>query len=94
MSTYLNLRPLRVCTDAACSSLQTVLIPQPTNLESDPLNWSTTKKHQVLFTVAFGALTADFVGAIGSAPMIYQSIEWNMSPNKTNQPNSITVLFL
>jgi hypothetical protein len=71
-----------------------VLIPQPTNLASDPLNWSSTKKHLLLFTIAWGALCADFVGAIGSAPMIYQSIEWNLSPNKTNQPNSITVLFL
>jgi len=71
-----------------------VLIPQPTNLDADPLNWPSTKKHLLLFTIAFGTLCADFVGAIGSAPMIYHSIEWNMSPDKANQPNSLMVLFL
>ncbi|KAI1621291.1 major facilitator superfamily domain-containing protein [Exophiala viscosa] len=72
----------------------TVLIPQPTDSEADCLNWSTTKKHLILFTIAWDALCADFVGAIGSAPIIFQAAEWQMSFNKANQPNAITVLLL
>ncbi|KAL5313143.1 hypothetical protein ACEPPN_018876 [Leptodophora sp. 'Broadleaf-Isolate-01'] len=72
----------------------TVLIPQPTDHEGDCLNWSSTRKHLVLATVAWGALTADFVGAIGSAPLLLQSMEWGHSLDKTNQPNNIVVLLL
>ncbi|KAH9204534.1 major facilitator superfamily domain-containing protein [Leptodontidium sp. 2 PMI_412] len=72
----------------------TVLIPQPTDHEGDCLNWSSTRKHLLLVTIAWGALCADFIGAIGSAPIMFQSIEWGLSLDKTNQPNSIVVLLL
>ncbi len=60
----------------------------------DCLNWSTKKKHLVLLTIAWGALCADFVGAIGTSACTLQAEEWGVTYNKANQPNSITVLFL
>lgn len=48
----------------------------------------------MLFTIAWGALCADFVGAISSAPIIYQAQEWHMSLWDVNQPTAIVVLFL
>ncbi|KAF4975664.1 hypothetical protein FZEAL_7554 [Fusarium zealandicum] len=72
----------------------TVLLPQPTDDPNDPVNWSSTKKHLILFTVAWAALTADFASASGSAPIILQAMEWHESVGSVNQTNSISVLMM
>ncbi|KAH7254422.1 hypothetical protein NW759_009586 [Fusarium solani] len=72
----------------------TVLLPQPTDDMDDPLNWSSRKKHLILFTVAWAALTADFASASGSAPIILQAVEWHKSVGTINQTNSISVLMM
>ncbi|KAM5354619.1 hypothetical protein ACJ41O_001266 [Fusarium nematophilum] len=71
----------------------TVLLPQPTDDPSDPLNWSWYRKHLVLFTIAWAAMCADFTSAAGSAIIFQQAEEWHISPTKANQPNAINVLF-
>ncbi|KAF4470718.1 monophenol monooxygenase [Fusarium albosuccineum] len=71
----------------------TVLLPQPTDDPGDPLNWSSYRKHLVLFTIAWAAMCADFTGASGSSVIFDQAGEWHISPNKANQPNAINVLF-
>jgi hypothetical protein len=70
------------------------LIPQPTSLDTDPLNWSSTKKHLILFTVAFGALTADFTSASGTATIFLQGAEWHMDPNTVNYAGNLNVLMM
>ncbi|KAK3115288.1 hypothetical protein LTR53_005511 [Teratosphaeriaceae sp. CCFEE 6253] len=72
----------------------TVLLPQPTDLDSDPLNWSSSRKHLILFTVAFGALCADFTSAAGTATIFLQGAEWEMSPNKVNYAGNLNVLMM
>lgn len=70
-----------------------VLVPQPTRDPDDPLNWSQTKKHLLLFTIAWAALCADATSAIGSAVIFPQAEQWHVSVNKANQPNAMSVLF-
>ncbi|KAH6642757.1 major facilitator superfamily domain-containing protein [Boeremia exigua] len=73
---------------------QTILIPQPTMLDSDSLNWSWTRKHLILFTIAFGALTADFTSASGTTTIVLQGVEWHMSPNSVNHAGNLNVLMM
>ncbi|KAF5020983.1 hypothetical protein F66182_6995 [Fusarium sp. NRRL 66182] len=70
----------------------TVLLPQPTDDPSDPLNWSWTRKHLVLFTIAWAALCADFTSAAGSSIIFDQAADWHISPGRANQPNAINIL--
>ncbi|CAG9997091.1 unnamed protein product [Clonostachys byssicola] len=70
----------------------TVLLPQPTDNTCDPLNWSWTRKHLVLFTVAWAALTADVTAAAGSAIIFPQAAQWHITPGRANDPNAIAVL--
>ncbi|GAM89106.1 hypothetical protein ANO11243_071410 [Dothideomycetidae sp. 11243] len=72
----------------------TVLLPQPTSDPGDPLNWSWSKKHLILFTVAWGSLCADFTSATGSATLIVQAVEWEISPNHVGQNNSLNILLM
>ncbi|KAM5344306.1 hypothetical protein ACJ41O_012843 [Fusarium nematophilum] len=72
----------------------TVLLPQPTDDISDPLNWPSWKKHAILFTVAWGAFCADFTSAAGSAPILLQAAEWHESIGTVNETNSINVLMM
>ncbi|EMC95145.1 hypothetical protein BAUCODRAFT_123616 [Baudoinia panamericana UAMH 10762] len=84
-----NLHDLKLAEDG-----HTVLLPQPTELDSDPLNWSSRRKHLILFTVAFGALCADFTSAAGTATIFLQGEEWNMSPNVVNYSGNFNVLMM
>ncbi|KAF4547707.1 Hypothetical protein D9617_37g012330 [Elsinoe fawcettii] len=72
----------------------TVLLPQPTDDKNDPLNWSWTKKHLILFTVAWGSLCSDFTSASGSATVIVQAAEWGESANAVTQTNSLNILMM
>ncbi|KAI7781835.1 hypothetical protein LA080_014325 [Diaporthe eres] len=71
-----------------------ILVPQPTDDEMDPLNWSWSKKHLILLTVAWSAFCADFTSAAGSAPIILQSIEFQKSIPTVNETNSMNVLMM
>lgn len=51
----------------------TVLIPQPSDDTNDPLNWSTFKKHLLLFIVSFTALLPDYGSATGAVTLIPQA---------------------
>lgn len=74
--------------------LQTVLLPQPTDLDSDPLNWSYTRKYLILYTCAFGALCADFTSASGTATIFAQAAEWHMTPDHVNYSGNLNVLMM
>ncbi|KAG8163464.1 hypothetical protein KVR01_006761 [Diaporthe batatas] len=73
---------------------KTILLPQPTDSSEDPLNWSWWKKHLVLFTASFGANVSDFTAAAGYAPVLAQSIEWDVSYSTANLINAINTLAL
>ena len=53
---------------------RTVLIPQPTDHASDPLAWSSRKKHTTLFTITMISFLADFGSAIGIPSVIPQAM--------------------
>ena len=48
----------------------------------------------ILFTVAFGALCADFTSASGTATIFLQGAEWEMSPNTVNYAGNLNVLMM
>ncbi|KAL6411958.1 hypothetical protein AUP68_04338 [Ilyonectria robusta] len=81
--------PLHLAADG-----HTVLLPQPTEDPSDPLNWPSWKKHAILLTIAWGAFCADFTSAAGSAPILLQAMEWHESIANINHTNSINVLMM
>ena len=56
-----------------------VLIPQPSDDPADPLNWSWTKKHTVLFALGFSALLTDWGMTWGTTLFEAQALTWNMS---------------
>ncbi|KAJ6124595.1 hypothetical protein N7471_011912 [Penicillium samsonianum] len=72
----------------------TILIPQPKDDASDPLNWSTFKKHAILLCVAFGSFAGDFGMAIGIPAAILQSEEWKVSASVVNEPNNLAVMMI
>lgn len=51
----------------------TVLIPQPSDDPNDPLNWSTAKKHVVLFIISACAFLPDYSSATGAVTLIPQA---------------------
>lgn len=51
----------------------TVLIPQPSDDPQDPLNWSTVKKHIILFIISFAAFLPDYGSATGAVTLIPQA---------------------
>ena len=68
------------------------MIPQPTDDPQDPLNWSPFKKHALLLLVAFGSFCGDFGACAGIPAILVQAKEWDISPNRANQPNNIAAL--
>lgn len=52
---------------------RTRLIPQPSDDPNDPLNWSTTKKHIILFIIAFASFLPDYGSATGAVTLIPQA---------------------
>lgn len=90
---HVSSTPLGESGEGVLTHRQTVLLPQPTDDPNDPLNWSWSKKHLILLTVAWAALCADWTSASGSAIIFPQAAEWQMSVAAVNQPNAINVLF-
>ncbi|OBT75528.1 hypothetical protein VF21_04896 [Pseudogymnoascus sp. 05NY08] len=72
----------------------TILIPQPSGDPSDPVSWSWTKKHRILFIVAWGSLTADFTSAAGVPCIFLQGAEWHMKPDQVSYANNLNVLMM
>ena len=52
---------------------RTVLIPQPSNSPLDPLNWSSFKKHLILFVVSATAFLPDYGSATGAVTLLPQA---------------------
>lgn len=52
---------------------KTVLIPQPSDSLNDPLNWSSFRKHLILFIVSLTAFLPDYGSATGAVTLIQQS---------------------
>lgn len=52
---------------------KTVLIPQPSDSLNDPLNWSSFRKHLILFIVSATAFLPDYGSATGAVTLIQQS---------------------
>lgn len=56
------------------------LVPTPSQSPADPLNWSSTRRYAILFTMCFYALAADFAaGAVAPALTI---IEYQFVPHQ------------
>ncbi|PVH76624.1 MFS general substrate transporter [Cadophora sp. DSE1049] len=72
----------------------TILVPQPSDNPEDPVNWSQTKKHLILLTIAWGALCADFTSAAPIPCIFLQGAEWYTNPNRVNYANNLNVLMM
>ena len=57
----------------------TVLIPQPSDDGNDPLNWSWTRKHLILFAVSWASFLPDYGSATGAVTLIPQAAYANPS---------------
>lgn len=57
----------------------TVLIPQPSDDNEDPLNWSWLRKHKAFFALLLPSLLTDWGMTWGTTMFEAQSITWNMS---------------
>ncbi|MCJ1432689.1 hypothetical protein MMC27_002046 [Xylographa pallens] len=66
----------------------TVLIPQPSDDPNDPLNWSTTKKHVILFIISACSFLPDYSSATGAVTLIPQAAEWGLTPDIVNHSQS------
>ncbi|KAL1850430.1 hypothetical protein VTK73DRAFT_9680 [Phialemonium thermophilum] len=72
----------------------TRLIPEPSDDPHDPLNWSWTRKHLILFTIAFTAFLPDYGSATGAITLLPQSEEWGMTPDEVNHSQAGNVFML
>jgi hypothetical protein len=57
----------------------TVLIPQPTDDDADPLNWSWLKKHKAFFALLLPSLLTDWGMTWGTTLFEAQAGTWHMS---------------
>lgn len=51
----------------------TILIPQPSDSPHDPLNWSRTRKHIILFIISAAAFLPDYGSATGAVTLLPQA---------------------
>lgn len=56
------------------------------------MNWSWAKKHGILILIAFASFAGDFGAASGIPCVIAQGREWNISPVKAGDPNSLAAI--
>ncbi|KAK3906149.1 putative transporter mfs2 [Staphylotrichum tortipilum] len=73
---------------------RTVLIPQPSDDGNDPLNWTWSKKHLILFVVSFASFLPDYGSATGAVTLIPQATEWNTTPDTVNHSQAGNVFML
>ncbi|KAK5125645.1 hypothetical protein LTR85_011919 [Meristemomyces frigidus] len=55
-----------------------VLIPQPSDINRDPLNWSPRKKAFMLAAIAYIAALADYTGGTAIITVVPQAAQWGM----------------
>ncbi|KAK3680828.1 major facilitator superfamily domain-containing protein [Podospora appendiculata] len=72
----------------------TRLIPQPSDDENDPLNWTWGKKHLILFIISLTAFLPDYGSATGAVTLLPQAIQWNMTPDDVNHSQAGNVFML
>ncbi|KAI0021778.1 major facilitator superfamily domain-containing protein [Xylariomycetidae sp. FL0641] len=72
----------------------TRLIPQPSDDEQDPLNWSQRSKNIVLAVVAFAALLPDYGSATGAVTLLPQAEQWGMTEDEVNHSQVGNVFML
>ncbi|KAK4460386.1 putative permease of the major facilitator superfamily [Cladorrhinum samala] len=72
----------------------TVLIPQPSDDGNDPLNWSWTRKHLILFAVSWASFLPDYGSATGAVTLIPQAAEWETTPDYVNHSQAGNVFML
>lgn len=95
-----NEREGYLITDAAHVELrrapdgQTILLPQPSDDPSDPLNWSKTKKHLILIIVSMTAFLPDYGSATGAVTLLPQAEVWGMTPDHVNHSQVSNVFML
>jgi hypothetical protein len=58
------------------------------------LLWSSTKKHLLLITLAYGAFVTDMISGLGSSLILAQGESWHMNPNAVNHATTFNILFL
>ncbi|TKA70092.1 hypothetical protein B0A55_08026 [Friedmanniomyces simplex] len=73
---------------------RTVLIPQPSSDSRDPLRWSWSKKHLILFVISATAFLPDYGSATGAVTLLPQSAEWKLSSNFVNHSQVGNVFML
>ncbi|KIW98132.1 uncharacterized protein Z519_01716 [Cladophialophora bantiana CBS 173.52] len=69
-----------------------VVVPQPSDDAQDPLNWSASKKHRILITLAVAVFMADFQATSGVPCLIPQSAEWHTTPNHVNYSGNLNII--
>ena len=72
----------------------TILIPQPSTDPSDPLNWSSFKRHLILLIISWTALLPDYGSATGAVTLLPQAEIWQMSPDTINHSQVGNVFML
>lgn len=72
--------------------LQTVLVPQPSDDQNDPLNWSQLKKNLLLLSISLAAFQSDFQTAVGVPGVVLQGAEWQLTPIHVNYAGNLNVL--
>lgn len=75
-------------------TIQTVLIPQPSDDPNDPLNWSWWKKHSILMTIGISAFIADFQAGASAPCILPQAVEWHLTPTHVNSAGNLNVLMV
>ncbi|KAH8666313.1 major facilitator superfamily domain-containing protein [Xylariales sp. PMI_506] len=73
---------------------RTRLIPQPSDDPNDPLNWSSKKKHLILYIIALTALLPDYGSATGAVVLEIQAAEWGMTADEVNHSQVGNVFML
>ena len=86
-----HVRYSKCATSPTNNNAQTVLIPQPTSDESDPLNWPWSKKHIMLLIVALSGFCGDFGSGSGVPAIIPQSVAWHITPNHVNYAGNLNI---
>ncbi|RMY30638.1 hypothetical protein D0864_16926, partial [Hortaea werneckii] len=66
----------------------TILLPQPTDSQDDPLNWTWAKKHQILLSLVLAALLTDFGMTYGFVLFQAQAPDFHMSVTSVSRSAS------
>jgi hypothetical protein len=62
---------------------RTRLIPEPSDDPNDPLNWTWSRKHLILFIISLAAFLPDYGSATGAVTQLVQA-QYVATPNQSN----------